>query len=88
MLKSTDTDAYKMLRELLIAARVDARLTQAQVAAKLGRPQSFISKYESGERGLDVIAFIQVCNALGVEPGQTISGISRISGRRTSRTRG
>lgn len=42
-----------------------AALTQTDLAYRLQRPQSFVSKYESGERRLDVIEFIQVCEALG-----------------------
>lgn len=43
-------------------------MTQADLAAKLHRAQSFVSKYESGERHLDVVEFIEVCKALGVSP--------------------
>lgn len=42
-------------------------MTQVDLAKRLGRPQSFISKYEKGERRLDVIEFISICDALGVE---------------------
>jgi len=51
----------------MVAARERAGLTQTDVAARLGRPQSFVSKYESGERRLDLVEFIKICNALGVE---------------------
>ncbi|MNF15991.1 helix-turn-helix protein [compost metagenome] len=47
-------------------------MTQAQVAERLGKPQSFVSKYERGERRLDVIEFIEVCRLLGVEPEKLI----------------
>jgi len=65
MSKSTDADDYRKLRELLTAARIEADLTQAQVAAKLGRPQSFVSKYENGARQLGAIELLQICDALG-----------------------
>lgn len=55
------------LRELLIGARRKAGLTQAEVAEQLGRPQSFVAKYE-GERRLDVIEFIQIAKDLGADP--------------------
>ena len=42
-------------------------LTQAELAKRLGKHQSFVSKYESGERRLDVVEFVAVCEALGVE---------------------
>ena len=47
--------AYGRLREKLRAARIDAGLTQGQVAHLIGRHQSFISKVEVGERGVDFI---------------------------------
>lgn len=55
------------LRELLTDARLKGGLTQEQVATSLGRPQSFVSKYESGERRLDVVEFLEVCAAVGVD---------------------
>jgi transcriptional regulator with XRE-family HTH domain len=42
-------------------------LTQSELAQRLGKHQSFVSKYESGERRLDVMEFVSVCDALGVE---------------------
>lgn len=68
MAKSLHTPEYEHFRALLVKAREKAGLTQAEVSAKLKRPQSFVAKYEGGERRLDVIEFIQVCAALGVDP--------------------
>ena len=56
------------MRELLIEARSRAGLTQVAVAERLGRPQSFVSKYEVGERRLDVVEFLEVCAAVGADP--------------------
>lgn len=47
-------------------------LTQEDVAADLGRAQSFVSKYEQGERRLDVIDFIRVCEVLSTNPSVLI----------------
>jgi transcriptional regulator with XRE-family HTH domain len=54
------------LLELLKQTRLDAGLTQAQMAKKLGQPQSFVSKYESGERRLDILELKQVCRACNI----------------------
>ncbi len=51
-------------------------MTQTALADKLGRPQSFVSKYERGERKLDVIEFVQVCRALGVDPSELLRELS------------
>ena len=49
-------------------AREEVGLTQADLAKRLDEPQSFVSKYESGDRDLDLTQFILICNALYVEP--------------------
>lgn len=59
---------YDQLHRALIEARQSRLLTQLEVASRLGKPQSYISKYESGERRLDVIEFLQVCSALNIKP--------------------
>lgn len=66
--KTIHSAEHQKLCELLIAARRKARLTQHEVAERLGRPQSFVAKVEGGERRLDVIEFIDLARALGAEP--------------------
>jgi len=61
---------------LLTSARKEAGLTQAQLAAALDRPQSYVSKYENGERSLDVIEFVAVCEALGQTPSTFLERVS------------
>jgi len=73
MSKSLRTPQYEHFRSLLVKARESAGLTQIDIAARLNRPQSFVAKYEGGERRLDVIEFIEVCNALGVNPNVIIA---------------
>lgn len=58
--------------------RDQAGLTQTDVAARLGRPQSFVAKYEGGERRVDVIEFLAIARALGVDP---LRLLKRIMGR-------
>jgi transcriptional regulator with XRE-family HTH domain len=59
-------DGRKHLLELLRQVRVEAGLRQVDLAKKLRRPQSFVSKYESGERRLDLLELQQVCSALHI----------------------
>ena len=68
---------YTQLRALLIDARERAGLTQAEVAQRLRRVQSFVSKYEQGERRLDVVDFIAVCECLGVDPAELLQRVKR-----------
>jgi transcriptional regulator with XRE-family HTH domain len=58
----------KQLRKLLCELRVRHGLTQAQVAKRLGNHQSFVAKYEGGERRLSIIEFVHVVRALGADP--------------------
>ncbi|SEA54552.1 Helix-turn-helix domain-containing protein [Thiothrix caldifontis] len=64
MAKTLHSPAYEHFCSLLITARETAGLTQSDVASRLARPQSFVSKYESGERRLDVLEFLQICQVL------------------------
>jgi len=68
MAKAKFSPAYSRLRRLLIKARTDAGLKQADLARKLGKPQSYVSKIEAGERRLDVIEFADLASAIGVDP--------------------
>ncbi|MGI8469092.1 MAG: helix-turn-helix domain-containing protein [Pyrinomonadaceae bacterium] len=69
MPKSIHTDKYAKFRELLIAIRSNASLTQTQLAERLGKPQSFVSKYESGERRLDFIEVLELAECLNFDIG-------------------
>ena len=61
-----------VLRTELRKLRERQGLSQATVARRLGKHQSFVSKYESGERRLGIIEFIDVVRALGAEPGAVL----------------
>jgi transcriptional regulator with XRE-family HTH domain len=54
------------LAALLRQVRLDADLTQLQLAEKIGQTQSYVSKYENGEQRLDLIELEAVCKAVGV----------------------
>lgn len=58
---------YQIFRMLLISERERAGVTQVQIAEKLGKPQSFVSKYERGERRLDFTEFLELAEALGID---------------------
>lgn len=68
MRRSTKTDDHLTFRELLLATRKKNGVTQAEVAKRLGRPQSFVAKVENGERRLDVVELVAYARAIGAEP--------------------
>ena len=69
----------KVLLGLLRQVRLDAGLRQTDVAKKLGKPQSFVSNYESGERRLDLLELQAVCEVVGIKVGDFVGRFFRLS---------
>lgn len=67
-MKSIYSLEYQSLLSKLVAARKVSGLTQQELADKLGRHQSFISKIETGERRMDVVEFLHISRAIGLDP--------------------
>lgn len=66
-MKHSNLDAqHEKLYVLLKRIRQYKGIRQVELAEKLGVPQSFVSKYESGDRRLDVLELRQVCDAIGI----------------------
>jgi transcriptional regulator with XRE-family HTH domain len=82
MRDSLRSPQQKQLRQLLRELRVRQGLTQAQVAERLGNHQSFVAKYEGGERRLSVIEFVHVARALGTEPATVLRHVIDIVDRK------
>ncbi len=68
MAKAKFSPAYKRLCAALVSARSTAKLNQVDLAKRLGKPQSYVSKVETGERRLDVIEYADYAAALGIDP--------------------
>jgi transcriptional regulator with XRE-family HTH domain len=75
--KSLRSKEHRALCALLIETREKAGLFQVEVAKRLGKPQSFVAKYETGERRLDLVEFIAVAAALGADPVQLLRQLLR-----------
>lgn len=65
--RSTYAREHRRLAQLLREIREEADLRQIDVAETLGVPQSFVSKYETGERRLDLVELRDVATALSIE---------------------
>ncbi|MDX6080019.1 helix-turn-helix transcriptional regulator [Xanthomonas campestris pv. incanae] len=63
---NTTHDRYALLALLLRDLRNQSDMTQTDLANALGKPQSYVSKYESGERRLDLIELSDLCSVLGI----------------------
>jgi transcriptional regulator with XRE-family HTH domain len=82
MTRSVFSHEYEQFRLLLIGARKSAGLTQVGLASALRRPQSYVSKYERGERRLDVVEFLEVARTIGIDPCEFLR---QLEAARTSR---
>jgi transcriptional regulator with XRE-family HTH domain len=68
MQKSLKSPEYARLVEMLVAVRHAAGVRQQKLAEKLAKPQSFVAKYEGGERRIDLVEFIAIARALDADP--------------------
>lgn len=68
VLRSIRSLAHRALITALRDARKQAGLSQAEVARRLRRPQSFVSAYESGDRKIDVLEFLRIAKAVRIDP--------------------
>lgn len=66
-----------MLKALVDARKADS-LTQSELAEQLRKPQSFVSKYERGERRLDVVELIEIARHLKLDPHKIIDEMEAI----------
>ncbi len=81
MKKSIHTPEQKHLQDLLRQARIEAGLTQVQLAEKLDTLQATISNYETGERRLDFIELCQVLDAIGLPLHEFIRRYEQATGQ-------
>lgn len=75
--KSVFTKRYKLFLTLLISIRESKGLSQHQLAKKLKKPQSFVSKYERGERRLDVVEYLDIMSVLEADPFEVLMKIAK-----------
>lgn len=78
MVESVFTPRYHSMRRLLVDARKKQGVSQAALAEKLGRAQTFVSKYERGERRLDLVEFLAVTEALNLDAIRLVRQIQAV----------
>ena len=69
------SDEYKRFAKLLAQVRNERGVSQYELARRLGVDQSYVSKYESARRRLDVIEFLRITTALGIDPAAVIAAL-------------
>lgn len=68
---------YRRAIDQIKAAREAAGLSQRDVARRLGKPVSFVNKIELLERRLDIVEFVVLARAIGIEPHVLLDGVLR-----------
>ena len=68
---------YKYFLKMIFEARKNAGITQTKLAKLLKTNQSYVSKYENGDRRLDVLEFLKVMHAIDVSPIDIIANLER-----------
>jgi transcriptional regulator with XRE-family HTH domain len=79
--KTTHLGPYQHFLERLTALREERRCTQAELGRRLGKPQSYVSKVESGERKLDLVEYVYWCKVLDKDPTTLVAELADSVGR-------
>jgi transcriptional regulator with XRE-family HTH domain len=75
-----EAEHHKIVGACLAAARRRANVTQQELAARLDKPQSFVSEYERGQRRVDVVELLVISRVLGVDPLDIFVEIAKAAG--------
>lgn len=77
MRKTIHSPASQTFCSLLREERQKAHLSQEKLAEKLNKPQSFVAKIERGERRVDLVEFVTIAKAIGIDPAKFIRKLER-----------
>ncbi len=75
--KQIHTDRHRAFRALLVAERRAKGFTQTEIARRLGKPPSYVAKYELGERRLDVLEFLDLSEAIGFDASALLEKLGK-----------
>lgn len=81
MSRSLQSPRHEALRALLVEKRKRASLTQAEVAKRLGRYQSFVATVESGQRRIDVVELLDFAEAIGFDPREAVGHLASVKAK-------
>lgn len=73
--------SYEAAIRYLVSVRTSAGLSQRDLAARIGKPRSFVSKVENRERRLDIVEFLAISDGLGIKPDELLAAVSVAVGR-------
>jgi transcriptional regulator with XRE-family HTH domain len=78
--KSVHSGGQGAFCELMVKARKAGGLTQRELADRIHKPQSFVAKYEGGERRIDVVEFLVICQAIGADSAKLLKALKNAVG--------
>jgi transcriptional regulator with XRE-family HTH domain len=76
MSRTIESKRHKALALFIRERRKKAEITQAELAGRLKRPQSFVHYVEKGQRRIDVVELLDFAEALGFRPGEAIKRLA------------
>jgi transcriptional regulator with XRE-family HTH domain len=71
-MKTGSGERYARLSRLMTEARKKSGLSQQEVADRLGRPQTYVSRVERGTRQMDLVEFLEIAEAIGFDPAEFV----------------
>jgi transcriptional regulator with XRE-family HTH domain len=74
------TKRHKRLVEILVAARKSAGVRQAELARRVGKTQTFVTRFEAGQRRIDVIELLALCEIIGIDALKVIRNLLKVEG--------
>lgn len=77
MSRTFGSPRHKALVAFIKKQRKDAKLTQAQVAKRIRRYQSFVATFERGQKRIDAVELVEIAEAIGFDPKEAIKVIAR-----------
>lgn len=78
MSRTFGTKRHSALASFLRKKRKDSGLTQQELAARLGRYQSFIADYERGQKRVDVVELMEIAEIIGFDPAEALRHIAKV----------
>jgi len=78
--ESIATKRHQRLIEILIDARKHAGIRQAELARRVGKTQTFVARFEAGQRRIDAIELLALCEIIGIDPVKVIRKVIKVEG--------
>ena len=79
-MESITTKRHQRLIEILIDARKRAGIRQAELARRVGKTQTFVARFEAGQRRIDAIELLALCEIIGIDPLKVVRKLLKVDG--------